>query len=125
MYVAAYLSHSLRRSSTALGKLREKLFLLWGDLEERKARKSTTLQQINGNVCSPKKEITAQSRPFQCCLKEYGIKKRTKLAVEEVDNDSGNDSGSDVGSQTDQDLSRIKSGWTWERKWMMFGCTII
>ncbi|KAL8792673.1 MAG: hypothetical protein Q9195_004733 [Heterodermia aff. obscurata] len=66
----------LHTSPTPLSTLREKLFLLWGDLEERK-----TSSQLN----------EARSKPFTCCLQEYGV--------------------------------RSEGGW--ERRWRMFGVTII
>ncbi len=104
---------SLRESPKALATLREKLFLLWGDLEERKSRASTTLKQIDGNAESPQKGEAPKSKPFHCCLKEYGVKKRMQRNVEIGDrerDDGCDDEGED---------------WVWERRWKMFGTTII
>jgi protection of telomeres protein 1 len=48
----------LRRDASTLAQLREKLFILWGNLEEVKAGR----------------EATHSSKPFECCVKEYGVK---------------------------------------------------
>ncbi|KAF2806239.1 uncharacterized protein BDZ99DRAFT_465889 [Mytilinidion resinicola] len=45
----------------ALAKLREKLFILWGDLEEKKDPKT---EQVVGEVTN---------MPFECIIAEYGI----------------------------------------------------
>ena len=126
MYVANSLSlSSLRKSPTSLAALREKLFLLWGNLEEQKPRNSSAPRQIDGNSRSPNKKETRQNRPFQCCLKEYGVKKRIEQHVEKVESDSGNEGGSESEGQSGQERINFKSNWTWERRWRMFGCTII
>ncbi|KAF1815222.1 hypothetical protein P152DRAFT_249139 [Eremomyces bilateralis CBS 781.70] len=59
----------LRNNSTALAQLREKLFHLWGDLEEvkQKARQETS----GGGAVE--RDVAATSRPFECCVKEYGV----------------------------------------------------
>lgn len=49
----------LRNQPQELAKLREKLFVLWGDLEERKR--------------AGEKAGLASSRPFECLVKEYGV----------------------------------------------------
>ncbi|EAW14469.1 telomere-binding alpha subunit central domain protein [Aspergillus clavatus NRRL 1] len=59
---------NLRKDRSRLGQLREKLFHVWGDLEERKveaATKGTTLAQDPRPISSV---------PFACCIKEYGVK---------------------------------------------------
>ena len=48
---------NLRRDTRTLTKLREKLFLLWGNLEDVKAGTETELSSI----------------PFETCIYEYGI----------------------------------------------------
>jgi protection-of-telomeres protein 1 len=106
-----------------LATLREKLFLLWGDLEERKSRKSTILQQVDANSRSPMKEETPKSKPFQCCVKEYGVKKTNGRTTEDVE--SGNDGDSEGENASAEADVRRHSNWTWERKWRMFGCTIL
>ncbi|KAI9667385.1 MAG: hypothetical protein M1821_000200 [Bathelium mastoideum] len=63
----------LRKDETAFRKLQEKLFLLWGDLEEVKAKtllpvaadSAPTEHQASGFSCS--------SKPFDCCIMEYGV----------------------------------------------------
>ena len=125
-YVANSLSlSSLRKAPRTLAALREKLFLLWGSLEEQKSRNSSAPRQIDGNSRSPNKKEARQNRPFQCCLKEYGVKKRIEQHVEEVESDSGNEGGSESEGQSGQERTNFKSSWTWERRWRMFGCTII
>lgn len=107
---------SLRKSPAALDTLREKLFLLWGDLEERKAREASALKQVNGNLASPGKGEAPRMKPFQCCLKEYGVKKRIQRITEEIASES------EEGSGNEHEQDRID--WIWERRWRMFGCTI-
>ncbi|KAL4944152.1 hypothetical protein BDV06DRAFT_115083 [Aspergillus oleicola] len=54
----------LRQNPTHLEQLREKLFLLWGELEERK----------RAAIEEGKKALDLPpSRPFNCCIMEYGI----------------------------------------------------
>lgn len=107
---------SLRKSPAALDTLREKLFLLWGDLEERKAREATALKRVDGNSASPRKDETPRMKPFQCCLKEYGVKKRIQRITEENASESEN--------QSREEYEQDRNDWVWERRWRMFGCTI-
>ena len=114
----ANLTSSLRKSPAALETLREKLFLLWGDLEEQKARSATALKPVDGNsASSSKKNEASRTRPpFQCCIKEYGVKKKKKRTqlIREGDGSEGDDESED-GHGDD---------WVWERRWRMFGCII-
>ena len=115
-------AENLHASPTALAALREKLFLLWGDLEERKMKiqegEKSTLKEVdpNGQIIGRNKREEAKGRPFQCCLKEYGVKVRKE--GKEVDRRSGNANGGDESEQEE-------SIWRWERRWRMWGCTII
>ena len=84
-----------------------------------------TLRQVDGNSHSPKKEETPKSRPFQCCIKEYGVKKRSKEIAKDVNSDSGNDGDSEDDSEGIRRCTRARRSWTWERRWRLFGCTII
>jgi len=84
---------SLRTNEQALATLHEKLFLLWGDLEEHK---------------TAGKELQDLKTPrFECCLQEYGI--RT----------------SQSGADADSEKSETEKGAKWERRWRMFGTTIV
>lgn len=60
-------SLSLRHNKQALEELREKLFILWGDLEERKIKAIAEGQPNSQPVDS------VSSIPFVCCIKEYGV----------------------------------------------------
>ena len=53
---------SLRRDAVNLKALREKLFCLWGDLEEDKNK---------GALASGK---PTKNKPFTCCIQEYGVR---------------------------------------------------
>ncbi|KAL2862755.1 telomere-binding alpha subunit central domain protein [Aspergillus lucknowensis] len=53
---------NLHENPTALGQLSEKLFILWGNLEECKK-----------NIEADGKPLGLSSTPFNCCIKEYGI----------------------------------------------------
>ncbi|KAI9793923.1 MAG: hypothetical protein M1816_007175 [Peltula sp. TS41687] len=105
----------LRKNPTALGQLREKLFVLWGDLEERKsAAAARALQEVSNSHSSKvswyknggekdqvKDELLSHSaRPFECCIKEYGVAERRAEGEHELD------------------VQR------WERRFMLFGTTI-
>lgn len=85
---------NLRHDSKNLEALRQKLFLLWGELEEHKLKdeenkaKSLQAAQHDGppqdssdeeedNHRAPKEEkATFTNRPFSCCLRQYGVKVR-------------------------------------------------
>lgn len=56
-------------------------------------------------------------RPFQCCLKEYGVKRKVERKIEEGTRTNEAESGDDG--------ERIRHDWVWERRWRMFGCTIV
>ena len=107
---------SLRKSPTALDTLREKLFLLWGDLEERTGRNATSFKHVDGNSASPSKDVAPKAKPFQCCLKEYGVKKRVQRFSKENASEGDDESGDEREGDRDD--------WVWERRWRMFGCTI-
>ena len=56
----------LRKDPTLLNKLREKLYILWGDLEEKK--RAADEEQL----AKRQKLEEPSNRPFDCCLQEYG-----------------------------------------------------
>ncbi len=91
----------LRRKTLRLNALREKLFLLWGDLEE----KSTAEKEGKDG----KSAQGSRSRPFVCCIKEYGV--RSSRRHRDYDADVGE-------KQLDEDHG-------WERRFRMFGTTIL
>jgi len=117
--VHALINGSLRKSPTALATLREKLFILWGDLEERKAAEASALKPRDANrgqitnALDGRKISTKSSapvaKPFVCCLKEYGV--RTRM-VKSVGSDDCND-------EAEEDANG------WERRFRMFGTVIM
>ncbi|KAI4160374.1 MAG: hypothetical protein LQ342_005785 [Letrouitia transgressa] len=101
---------NLRRKPQALAELREKLFLLWGDLEERKAAGGDGDGEGDGTKEQPLRDKESDQRqrkgparerprgkPFECCLKEYGVKNG----------------------------EAEKEGLGWARRFRMFGTTIV
>lgn len=108
------LNFSLRASPQALSSLREKLFLLWGDLEELKSQaKPTSLpDQDQDPAPNPK------SKPFECCLKEYGIRKTRNMA--KADRASVDEEGDDSETRSTRD-----ENYGWERRWRLWGTTIV
>ncbi|KAK5092671.1 hypothetical protein LTR70_006741 [Exophiala xenobiotica] len=62
----------LRNSPQAFAMLKEKLFVLWGDLEEKKIEHSKTGQELQDGG------VVISSKPFECLIKEYGVNARTK-----------------------------------------------
>ena len=89
---------------------------MWGDLEERKARSATALKHVDGNSASSSKDEAPKMKPFQCCIKEYGVKKRIQRTAEKI--------ASEIGSQSEDEREQDRDDWVWERRWRMFGCTI-
>lgn len=61
----------LRDQPQELAKLKEKLFVLWGDLEEKKAETGKTGLQLE---LARDDEAMVSSKPFECLIKEYGVK---------------------------------------------------
>jgi hypothetical protein len=93
----------LRKNETRLNELREKLFHLWADLEERKRAVP------NGRLDSQSLE-TPPGKPFTCCIKEYGVK-----CAEAGDPDAMSEDEHGCG----------RAGCLgWERRFAMFGTTI-
>lgn len=98
----------LREDTALLNQLREKLYILWGDLEERKrseergegpAAKRPKLDPSTTAASDSGKDKDAQpsNLPFNCCLEEYGCLR-----------EGGNPD--EIGD--------------WEKQFMMFGVTI-
>jgi protection of telomeres protein 1 len=77
-------SSSLRVAPETLASLRERLFVLWGEVEERKsANRKAMRKQAAGDKPpdssddeSPHAKTTIPNRPFSCCIRQYGIKVR-------------------------------------------------
>lgn len=70
---------NLRRNGKALARLREKMFVLWGDLQERieEEVKTTAAGTVNGTVGAQAVGGGANSQPFECYIAEYGVKKHS------------------------------------------------
>ncbi|KAL1861494.1 hypothetical protein VTK73DRAFT_7068 [Phialemonium thermophilum] len=91
----------LRQDTETLAKLREKLFTLWGDLEERKSREIAARKAAaaakkrrpddmppldssddddvghrDTNADGKGKERAFSNKPFSCCIMQYGLKAR-------------------------------------------------
>ncbi|KAI9847019.1 MAG: hypothetical protein M1837_003375 [Sclerophora amabilis] len=124
----------LRQNENALARLREKLFVLWGDLEERKAAISTrtlkdktlTSRQISPASNDQQQHISsrdARSDPkphstvtFECCLKEYGVQVQKRGVPRQGERQN---SDSDCGDESGDE------GRKWERRFRMFGTRIL
>jgi protection of telomeres protein 1 len=106
-----------------LNLLREKLFILWGDLEERKSSievealkeltpnkkiKATNDSVAKGGGMSRVDLAQSSAKPFECCIKEYGVleKRRQKSSNATQNEDFGKYEG------------------TWLRRFRMFETTI-
>ena len=61
-------------------------------------------------------------KPFQCCIKEYGVKKKKKSKKERTQRITEETSGSE--GDCDESENGCGDDWVWERRWRMFGCTI-
>lgn len=96
---------SLRHNEKTLRQLREKLFILWGDLEEKKnARPEGKLD--------PQSLENPSGRPFTCCIKEYGVKCEGNHDPDAMTDD-------------DQDSCGNQNCLGWERRFAMFDTTIM
>lgn len=62
----------LRKNPQSFHKLKEKLFVMWGDLQEKKAEHSKTGQDLR------EAEIAVSSKPFECMIQEFGIQARSE-----------------------------------------------
>lgn len=74
---------NLSQDTETLETLRQRMFLLWGDLEERKQAtmsKARRLRAANGPPPDSSDNEEASkgltNRPFSCCIRQYGIKIR-------------------------------------------------
>ncbi|KAL8714049.1 MAG: hypothetical protein Q9225_006652 [Loekoesia sp. 1 TL-2023] len=111
---------NLRRKPQALAALREKLFLLWGDLEERKRDEGV---EVEGK---------ARSMPFECCVREYGVRSR-KGRGKWREWDAGDECGEggeeggefEEGEGREEGREDEEENWGWERRFAMFGTTIL
>lgn len=113
--------YSLHRDQDARDNLRERLFVLWGDLEERKAARALAgrVKRVGrpnptdrpsldssgdedfGSIGPSRAEVVA-NRPFACCVRQYGIK-----VVEK-----------------DPRRADAGRGWKWKRMHGLFGTKI-
>lgn len=128
-------AENLRASPKALDTLREKLFLLWGDLEERKSKSRNQPlpspvpdkpgnQQSNRSPVPAAAENTApKSLPFVCCLKEYGIRSRRKDRDGQSDGSDADEEG-ERGKENRDRKGAAKGNQGWERRWRMWGVVI-
>ncbi|ERF71599.1 hypothetical protein EPUS_00588 [Endocarpon pusillum Z07020] len=73
---------NLREDEKSLAKLKEKLFLLWGDLQERKEEEEGEKEAKEEGVVEGRLEPSG--RPFECLVKEYGVQARHDGAWERV-----------------------------------------
>lgn len=89
----------LREDETLLNQLREKLYILWGDLEEQKRQEDAGERKAKRAKLDGEDEETKQpsNLPFSCCLQEYGALREGGRAEELTD---------------------------WERQFMISGLTI-
>ncbi|KAI1048681.1 hypothetical protein LB506_002370 [Fusarium annulatum] len=105
---------NLRRDKQALVKLRDKMFTLWGNLEEKKAAAQEAArkgkppddsddddQQQPEPKNSGKTQLT--NRAFPCCIKQYGIKV----------------------AEPEPSQANAGNGKRWQRMFQLFGARIV
>ncbi|PHH73969.1 hypothetical protein CDD82_5175 [Ophiocordyceps australis] len=74
----------LKRHPIALNTLRERLFILWGDLEEhkRRARNDATATRrppdSDDEQPKPSRAPKVLNRPFACCVCQFGVRVRER-----------------------------------------------
>lgn len=90
----------LRENPALLNQLREKLSILWGDLEELKREEEggqKAKKRKLDNTVDNSEAAAPSNRPFNCCVQEYGVLRDGGSADEVAD---------------------------WDREYMMFGVVI-
>lgn len=96
---------SLRENPETLSQLRETLFILWGDLEERKS--------ADPDNFDPDDTKAASAMSFTCCIQEYGVNLSSSNPRSESDDEVDN---------LPESLDANRFGW--DRRFRMFGTTI-
>ncbi|KAG5971075.1 hypothetical protein E4U58_000299 [Claviceps cyperi] len=89
----------LRHDDATLGRLRQRMFILWGDLEEQKAQaQNRTLQTKPYTKVGPPADSDDEAEdaveqgsvvhavsnlPFGCCIRQYGVRQDARRVEEE------------------------------------------
>jgi protection of telomeres protein 1 len=105
---------NLREDADALEELRQRMFVLWGNLEEvksaqqaaaKRAKRSADVERppldSSDNEASTEERIA--NRAFPCCIRQYGVKV----------------------TENDPDQANAGEGYRWERVYGMFGTRIL
>ncbi|KMU76715.1 telomere-binding alpha subunit central domain containing protein [Coccidioides immitis RMSCC 3703] len=100
---------NLRKNPDVLASLREKLFILWGDLEERK--------NSNSEMFNPNDTAAINAKPFTCCIKEYGVRVAFDCADENDENDDAD--------ENDENHQETSNSFCWERRFRMFDTRVM
>ncbi|KAJ5279119.1 hypothetical protein N7478_004491 [Penicillium angulare] len=95
---------NLHLDSDRLDELREKLAILWGDLEEKKRGEP---KDIKGKPWAP---VKCSNLPFKCCIKEYGVPCRHSEDTDAM--------------AIDEQLCVQKDCFGWERRFSLYATTI-
>ncbi|GES60098.1 telomere-binding alpha subunit central domain protein [Aspergillus terreus] len=95
----------LRSNNGVLKDLREKLFILWGDLEEKKTQAAEKCEQDHQRKIGP-----VSSLAFDCCIQEYGVVCGHRASVNDFDEDEAECTQDDC--------------FGWEQRYAMFQTTI-
>lgn len=113
-YLTGLDASNLRIEKKAATKLRERLAVLWGDLETHVERR----QEMRAKVAADMRkglppnasdaeeqsvEAAVQNRPFLCCIRQYGVK---------------------VPVQDDSQVDDAGEGFRWQRMYGLFGTKI-
>lgn len=103
---------NLREDNNALEELRQRMFVLWGNLEEVKCAQQAAAKRTKRSVdverppdSSDDEESTDKiaNRAFPCCIRQYGVKV----------------------AENDPDQANAGEGHRWERVYGMFGTRIL
>lgn len=109
-YLTGLDASDLEEDSSNLASLRERLFVLWGNLEESKTKKSAEALARSRTGDAPRSDSDEEmegtekvtNRPFSACIRQYGIKIK----------------------EADQRKSDAGDGKRWQRIYGMFGTKI-
>ena len=83
--------------------------------------------QSNGPnlVAAAAENRVPESVPFQCCIKEYGVRTRKKAEMDEQNGcEEVNEEAGRADKNEDGEKCAVKGNLGWERRWRMWGVTI-
>ena len=110
----------LSKNEQTCAALKERLFFMWGGLQERKEKGKENAEA----VVEPGSQGAA-SQVFECCVKEYGVKVKIAKKDAEKTGEENHWSEPEDGEEWMKGEKGYGRDWGFERRWGMWGVTII